>query len=172
MKMFRFGDNRGSALVEIAISAPLFMVLTMGAVELGRIAYFAIEVQNAARAGASFGSVNKNNSNDITDITQIAKNDAPDVSDLIVVSPGEECVCESMTTSSKSPTFYPTSGAPISCTDSHITSCTVENSSTVDSVLDYVTVSTSASVDPLVHIPGLPNKWTLSGFSALRVLEN
>lgn len=164
-------DNRGAALVELALTTPLFLLLTMGSLEIGRLAYFAIEVANAARAGASYGSVNINNAGATSSVQQAAKNDAPDVSDLIVVSQGNACVCETMNTSTGSPSFSPSSGTT-SCTSSTITSCTAESSTSVQSVIEYVTVSTSANVDPMIHVPGLPTSYTLNGYSAMRILQN
>lgn len=168
---FQLRDNRGAALVELAVTTPLFVLLMMGALELGRIAYFAIEVENAARAGASYGAVNIGNANLTTTIQQAAKNDAPDVSDLIVVSPGSLCVCETINPSTNAPSFSPSSGTT-SCTSSTITSCTADSSTSIQSVVEYVTVSTSASIDPLIHLPGLPTTYTLSGYSAMRILQN
>lgn len=168
---FPFRDNRGSALVELAITTPLFLLMIMGSLELGRIAYFAVEVANAARAGASYGAVNLGNANLTSTVQQAAKNDAPDVSNLIVVSPGSQCVCETINPSTNSPSFNPSSGTT-SCTSTTITSCTADSATSIQKVVEYVTVSTSANVDPMVHIPGLPSTYSLSGYSALRVLQN
>ncbi len=164
-------DNRGAALVELALVTPIFILLMMGSAEVGRVAYYAIEVENAARAGASFGSVNVGNASLTASIQQAALNDAPDVSNLIVVSQGSACVCETIDTSTKSPSFNPTSGTT-SCASSTINSCNVESSSSVQSVIQYVTVSTSANIDPLIHVPGLPSTYNLTGYSALRILPN
>jgi Flp pilus assembly protein TadG len=166
-----FRDNRGAALVELALTTPLFFLLMMGSLEIGRVAYYSVEVENAARAGASFGAVNVQNANTSASVQQAAKNDAPDVSNLIVVSPGQLCVCETITTATNSPSFNPTSGTT-SCTSTTITNCTAESSSSLQSVVSYITVSTQATVDPLVHVPGLPNTYNLTGYSALRILTN
>jgi len=168
---FLLRDNRGAALVELALTAPLFFLLMMGSLEIGRVAYYSVEVENAARAGASFGAVNVQNANTTASVVQAAKNDAPDVSSLIVVSPGQLCVCETVDTSTNSPSFNPTSGTT-SCTSTTITSCTAESSSSFQSVISYITVSTQANVDPMIHVPGLPNTYNLSGYSALRILAN
>ncbi|HEV2133521.1 MAG TPA: TadE family protein [Terracidiphilus sp.] len=167
----RFRDDCGAALVEIAVATPLFVLLMMGSLELGRIAYFAVVVQNAARAGASYGAVNVANANLTTTVQQAAKNDAPDVSDLIVVSPGSQCVCETIDPSTNTPSFNPSSGTT-SCTSTTITSCTADSATSIQKVIEYVTVSTSANIDPMIHVPGLPSTYTLHGYSALRILQN
>jgi Flp pilus assembly protein TadG len=169
--MFRFRDSCGAALVELAVTTPLFFLLIVGSLELGRIAYFAVVVQNAARAGASYGSVNVSNANQTSSVQQAAKNDAPDVSDLIVVSPGTRCVCETINTTTNVPSFSP-SNDTTSCTDATITSCTADSASSVQKVVEYVTVHTSANIDPLIYLPGLPKSYTLYGYSALRILQN
>lgn len=171
MKRSLFQDDRGAALVELALTAPLFVLLMFGALELGRVAYFAIEVQNAARAGASYGSLNIGNANDTNNIQQAAKNDAPDIADLVVVTPGSTCVCETLNTSTGTPSFNPASGTT-SCKSSTIISCTAVSSTSAQSVIYYVTVSTQASIDPIVHISALPKTYTLNGYAALRVLSN
>ena len=48
--------DRGSAFIELAIALPLISLVLIGAAELGRIAYFAIEVSDAARAGVAYGA--------------------------------------------------------------------------------------------------------------------
>ena len=168
---FSFRDSRGAALVELALVTPLFLLLIMGSAEVGRVAYYAIEVENAARAGASFGAVNIGNANLTSSVQQASKNDAPDVSNLIVVTQGSACVCETLNTSTNSPTFSPASGTT-SCTSATITSCTAESSASIQSVIEYVTVSTQADIDPLIYVPGLPSSYNLTGYSALRILSN
>lgn len=167
----RFKDNRGAALIELALVSPLFFILMVGACEMARVAYYAIEVENAARAGASFGAVNIGNAGLEGTVEQAAMNDAPDISNLIVVTKGNVCVCEQLTVSSDSPSFNPTSGTT-DCLSSTITGCTANSSTTLDSVIEYVTVSTSANINPLIHIPGLPSTYNLSGYSAMRILSN
>lgn len=169
---FRSGDNRGAAIVELALTVPLFTLLFAGAAELGRIAYFAIEVENAARAGASYGSLNLGNAFSSTgqaDTVQAARNDAPDLPSLIVNAPYTYCVCEILTPSAGSATY----GIPQDCTNTAITSCKPSpGSNTEYFVLEYVKVDTQATADPLIHIPGLPDTYTLGGSSRLRVLQN
>ncbi|HEV2323905.1 MAG TPA: TadE family protein [Terracidiphilus sp.] len=176
MIKIQFRENRGAALVELALTTPLFILLLMGAVEFGRIAYYSIEVENAARAGASYGAVNKGNAADGASIQIAAQNDAPDLPNL-VSTPGHSCVCETLDTSSKPaiPTFNPSitsSPATADCESDAIHACTVVTSTSSQKVVEFVTVSTQADVDPLIHLPGLPNAYRLSGFSALRVLAN
>jgi Flp pilus assembly protein TadG len=166
----QFSDERGAALVEVALVASFVLLpMMLGAFELGRVAHYAIETQNAARAGASYGAENVSNASSAT-VTQAAKNDAPDLTSLSV-TPGSACVCETLTLSTNTPSYNPTTGTT-NCSNSIITSCTTANATTTQYVINYVTVSTSATVSPLFTVPGLPTSYTLHGYSALRVLPN
>ena len=164
----QFNDNSGSALVEMALVAPLFLLAITGAVELGRVAHYAIEVQNAARAGASYGG-EAGNATATGSITQAAQNDAPDLASL-TATPGTACVCETLTSGS-TPTYSPSSGT-VACTDPSITSCTGSSSTVTYRVVSYVTVSTQATINPVFNVGGLPGSYNLNGYSVMRVLPN
>lgn len=170
----RIRENVGSALVELALTTPLFILITMGAAELGRVAYYAIEVENAARAGASYGAVNLSNAFENPDLVQrAAMNDAPDIANLVVGTPVTACVCETLDTSTGTPSFNPSSGTT-SCTSGVVAdgACSTSTSTSTQIVISYVMVSAQATVDPLVHLPGLPNSYTLYGYAKMRVLPN
>lgn len=169
----QFNDSSGSALVEVALAAPLFLLLITGGFELGRVAHFAIEVQNAAHAGATFGSENAGNAATTTTattaITQAAQNDAPDLAGL-TATPSTACVCETLTTGS-TPTYSPSSGT-IACNDPSITSCSGSSGTVTYRVVSYVSVSTQASINPIFNVSALPGSYTLHGYSVMRVLPN
>src|SRR3569833_2838052 len=55
--LFRTSE-RGSALVETALTVPVVAMLLLGAVEMGDFAFRASEVSNAARAAAQYGTMN------------------------------------------------------------------------------------------------------------------
>jgi len=46
----------GQAIVETALLFPILCLLVLGSTDLGRVFYYSIEVTNAAREGARFGS--------------------------------------------------------------------------------------------------------------------
>lgn len=167
-----FRDDRGAALVELALTVPLLVLVLVGSAELGRIAYMAIEVESAARAGASYGSVNLGTAFDPTDIQQAALNDAPSVPNM-TASATTACVCETLNTSSNTASFNPSSGT-VSCGSAIITGSACDNttSTSSESTITYVVVNTSATVDTLLHYPGIPNTFTLTGSSQMRVLQN
>ncbi|HUS89454.1 MAG TPA: TadE family protein [Desulfosporosinus sp.] len=54
--------ERGQALVEMALVLPLLFLLLFGVIEMGRVGYAYITVNNAARAGARVASIGAVNS--------------------------------------------------------------------------------------------------------------
>jgi Flp pilus assembly protein TadG len=52
--------QRGTALVEFALVAPLLVVMLFGTIEMGRVLHSVVLVTNAAREGARRGSVGEN----------------------------------------------------------------------------------------------------------------
>ena len=167
----RIRDEQGAALVEVSLVASLIVVpLMLGAFELGRVAHYAIETENAARAGTSYGSANPGNAGTTATVTQAAQNDAPDLGSL-AATPATACVCETLTLGGSSVTYNPSSGT-VSCTSSTITSCNTVTSTSVQYIVSYTSVPTSATVNALYNVKGLPTSYSLHGYSALRVLPN
>jgi len=171
----KFSDSRGSALVEVALAAPLFLLMVTGAFELGRVAHFAIEVQNAASAAAFYGSEPGNapgtgpNDPATAKIIQAAANDSPDLGNL-TATPGTACVCETLTTGS-TPTYSPSSGT-VACSDPIITACTGSSGTATNRIVSYVTVSTQATINHIFTVSALPGSYTIHGYSQMRVLPN
>lgn len=128
----------GSALVELALSIPLFMLVLLGAAEFARVTYAAIEVTNAARAGAQYAATLGGATGDTTGIQNAAQNDAYDLGTSVTTSVyADTCVC---------------SGAE---------STTVACTSTCPSgqhILETVTIKATATYDPLITPSGwFPN---------------
>lgn len=135
----RAAGESGSALVETAAVLPLLITILIGGAELARVAYAAIEVSNAARAGAQYGAQNGFTASDSTGIANAAAADAANLPGLATTS-SYTCICSDGTSSTCQPT---------DCTNSKIE--------------QTLTVNTQASFDPVVHLPGLPTKYTLKG---------
>jgi Flp pilus assembly protein TadG len=139
-------DPAGGALVELALIVPLFTVLILGGSEFATLEFDSIEVSNAARAGVAYGSQSSVTAADTAGMRTAATNDAPDVAG-IAASASEFWAC-----SNALATHYTSSPT---CTSGH--------------VLNYVQVSTSATVSPLVRVPGLPTTYALAGLAIMRV---
>jgi Flp pilus assembly protein TadG len=68
--------ERGQALLETALVAPLLIILLLGIIEVGRYAELAIVVSDAARTGAVYGAQNLAAAVDTKGITIAAQADA------------------------------------------------------------------------------------------------
>jgi Flp pilus assembly protein TadG len=150
----------GQSFVELALVLPIFVVLLVGAAEFGRLAYFSIEVSNAARAGVAYGAQNHVTASDNPGMQLAATNDGSNVVGLAASCGG-------------------TSVNGLCATASHFCSCSGGGSSTCQStdcatpadnrILEFVQVNTTAVVDPLFYVPGLPRTYTLNGQAIMRV---
>jgi Flp pilus assembly protein TadG len=135
-------DDAGQSLLELALTMPLFLLLIVGTAELARFAWAAIEVSNAARAGAQYGAQGHTAAGDKAGIQAAAVNDATNLSGLTATS-SYSCTCSTAPTTT------------ISCT---LTACPAPAT-----LLVFVQVNTSAKVTPIVHYPGLPTPFTVTG---------
>ena len=132
-------DEAGQSLVEMALVLPVLITILIGAAEIARVAYAAIEVANAAHAGAQYGAQSGYTASDATGIATAASNDAANLNGMTTTS-SYACVCSDGSASTCQPT---------DCANSQIE--------------QTVTVNTSVTFDPLIHLPGLPKTYTLKG---------
>ena len=89
-------SEEGSALVELALSVPLLLVMLLGAVEFARVAYASIEVANAAHSAAMYAASSSGASTDRPGITNAAVADSPDMvggNAVSVTSVSTACTC-------------------------------------------------------------------------------
>src|ERR1700691_3677361 len=82
----RRSTGSGKTLLENALVLPLLVFLLLGIIEIGRYAAIAIEVANAARAGAVYGAQNLPDSANWQAIQRAAQNDSGLGSNLTVIS--------------------------------------------------------------------------------------
>jgi Flp pilus assembly protein TadG len=135
-------------MLELAIILPVLLALTVGIIEIGRLAYFSFEISDAARAGAQYGTMTLGNAESDANVQQAARNNAVDMPGLTATR-AMSCVC-------------PGSGTVTGgdCT-SQITGCSYP--------LVYLTVTTTYPLTPLFRYPGLPSSFTLTGVSTMPV---
>ncbi len=148
----RQSANRGQAgqsVLEIALLAPVLLLLLVGAIEIGRYAYFAIEATSAARAGVQYGAQSLADSKDVAGIKVAGSNDAPDLIQLNVTA-NNLCAC------SNSP--------------SHYVRCPAQRCGAGHPVV-FLQVNTTAQVPSLFHYPGLPATFTANGQAIMRVAQ-
>lgn len=143
LKFLLWRDRRGQSLVEIAFLLPILGLLLAGVIDFGRAYYLSIEINNAALAGAEYGTQNET---DTTGMKAAATADAHDV-----------------------PGFTPTASYGCECSDgtSASVSCAKQPTCSVNAV-NYVLVTTSATYTPIISWPFIPSSFALSGSAKLR----
>jgi Flp pilus assembly protein TadG len=140
------------SLVELALVVPLFLLLLLGSAEFARFAWAAVLTSNAARAGAAFGAVNLINLANTDGIKSAAAKDSVNLTGLNTI-PSNSCTCSNGAWS----------GTGLACSAA-LASCPAPAT-----ITNYVTVSTSATVTPLMHYPGLPTSFTATAQSTMVV---
>lgn len=129
----------GQALVELSIAASLLVLICLGAVEFGQVAYTSTEVASAAKAGAQYGAQNGATASDSNGITNTATAAAPNLSGM-TVSATYACVCSD--------------GSASTCL---LTDC--PNSHIEESVI----VNTKYALTPMIRLPGIASTFTVTG---------
>jgi Flp pilus assembly protein TadG len=139
--------SEGGSFVELALILPLFLLIFVPTVDIGRALYMSIEVAAAAQAGAAYGIQNP------TDISGMQTASASGVSNLSSVNATATygCECSDGTSASASCTTTPT------CTYNYV---------------NYVDVVASVPYTPTFSYPGLPSSITISREVRLRVGGN
>ncbi len=140
----RGSQESGQSLVELAIAVPLLLLIVLGVVEFGQVAYTSIELSRAAMAGAQYGAQSGFTAADSTGIQGAASASAPNLAGITVTS-SVSCVCSDGTSSTCQLT---------DCPNSHIE--------------ETVNVMTQYSLQPIISLPNFAGAFTLSGSASQR----
>lgn len=140
-------EVHGGALIETAVTLPLLFLLLFGATEFALVEYEAIEVANAANAGAQYGASSPVAAADTAGIRLAATSDAANVA-LGTPQVSISCICSDGSSSTCANT---------DCSSSHIE--------------QILTVQTQASYTPPIRWPGSPSTFTLHGLAVRKVLQ-
>ena len=136
-------DEKGSALVELALVMQLLLLLLVVLVDLGRAYYYAISISSASHAAALYGLQNPT---DLNGIQSAAASSASDITSLSTsVSYGCECHDGSSVVADCS--------TPPSCSDNYV---------------NFVSATTEVTFKPLLPYPGMPTSFTLARSARLR----
>jgi Flp pilus assembly protein TadG len=154
-------QDDGQAFVELALVLPIFILVLVGAVEIGYLAYASIEVSNAARAGVAYAARTHTTAKDLPNIQLAATLDAPNITTL-TATPTFSCSCESSTG---------VMGASVDCTGPGAISTEPDSCPSPSRIVVYVKVTTSAPMNTVFHFPGIPSSITLRGSASMRVEE-
>jgi Flp pilus assembly protein TadG len=142
------GEDIGQAFVELALVLPIFILLLVGAVEVGYLAYASIEVSNAARAGVAYAAQSHTTASDTTNIQLAATNDVSQDLQNLTVTVSQSCSCSD--------------GTAITCANAGSTCLSPAR------INESVQVQTSAPVNTVFHFPGIPSSVTLGGYASMR----
>ena len=138
-------DESGSALIEVAVTLPLLMVVLGGTIDLGVYEETKMQVTEAANAAAGFGAQGNNQLNS-SGMQTAAQNASPSLSHLSF---------------SSSSVWTCTSGGQA------VTSTT--DCGNGESPLQYVRVQTSSPVNAPIQVSGVTSSLTVSALAIYRV---
>jgi len=141
--------SRGSAMVELAVVVPLLLVTLVGLVDFGRAAFEAIEVENAAHAGAAFGQRSTGNALDEVGIRTAALADISEDMDPALVSVDSERYCQ--------------------CEDGSDADCSIKCSGETKLPPMYVRVRVDKQFQTFMDYPGVPTTIDIGREVSLRV---
>jgi Flp pilus assembly protein TadG len=135
-------------MVELALMLPMLVLLLLVALDFARMFYMSMAVTDAARAGAQWGAQNHASAANVSGMEQAA--------------------CNSMVDFSCTPGTNTTASSFCQCAGSSTTiSCTSPGSCTA--VLNFVTVTATATFKTVVGYPGLPSSVPLSASATMQV---
>lgn len=154
----RLACQRGSALLEVALIVSIFGIpLLIGTSEMGFLAYYSMEVSDAAYAGASYGMNSTTYAANASGITSAAQTEAPDFGSGLAVTTSTYYACSLALAGTQYTGSNAQANANAGCTGA------------TNHAVQLVSVQTSATVTPQVHCPGLPSTFTVTGFSVMEV---
>jgi len=137
----------GQSVVEFSLIAAVTMSLLLAASDFSRMFFTSIAVNDAARAGAQYGSQNLVTAADIAGMESAATTDGTNISGLSATA--SQCTCGTSTTVAACASNY----------------CTNNPGAT------YVTVNTRATFSTFVTYPGIPSSTTLTGQAIMQVQQ-
>jgi Flp pilus assembly protein TadG len=137
--------QRGSAIVEFGMLAPVLVLMLMGTMDFARVFYTSISVVNAARAGVQYGVRSNGKSGDLTGMQNAALADGSDVSGLTAVATR---FCQ--------------------CSDGTTANCLTGSCGAYGRPRIYVKVTTTAQFKTLFKYPKVPATINLSKSATMR----
>lgn len=140
-------SRRGNVAVEFGFLVPVLMLLTLGAVELGRLGTEWTRVKHAAQAGTQFGVQDQANAANAQGMVNAARFDADDTANELTISARRYCRC-------------PGAAAEVQCSEK----CADDNFSPM-----YVEVSVSQDLDALIPYFNLPVSYPIAAQNTGRV---
>ena len=138
------GTRRGTATIEFALIAPLFLLLLAGVLNYTMLMRTAIALADAARAGAQYGSLTSGNASDTAGMQNAAVNAAPDIGGVTATA-SKVCKCSD--------------GSTVNCTG---------GTCTTGGVRVYAQVTVRATVSAIFSYSQLPYSGAVSTTACMR----
>jgi Flp pilus assembly protein TadG len=140
--------EEGAALIELAVSLPIVILVLFMTVDFVRVYYVSIALTNAARAGAQYGAQTVFVANTVQTKAAAA---SPSISPYTVALPTQACFCMN------------DSGAYTGSI-----ACSATCSTPSDHVVAEVTVTTQKTFTTITAFPGVPSTIALSRTASQR----
>jgi len=148
-------DESGNALIEVAlVTAFIGVPMLLGTMQAGFLIYDSIEISDAAYAGALYGMQSMTFASESSTIISTAQAEAADFGTALTVTPTAYYACS-----------LAIGGTQYSTQSAANTACT----GGTNHALEFIKVTTSATVTTIVHCPGLARTYTLTGSSTMEV---
>jgi Flp pilus assembly protein TadG len=144
----RFRGARGQSYVELAFALPVLALVLVVAADFGRLFYTYLEVINAARAAAQYGSNSVVAAANSAGMIAAARQDGVNVTNLTVTA--SQCTCATTTAS--------------------IPACS-SNYCTNDPQGNYVVINAKILFNTIVKYPGVPATVTLKSQAVMQVQQ-
>lgn len=142
-------SEKGQAAIEFAFIAPVLLLLLLAVADFGRVFFVSVSVNNAARAGAQYGSQSVTDAADSTGMEAAATTDGANISGWNKPT-ASQCTCVA---------------------SQNIPACAARYCMHAPQAT-YVTVGTSATFNTIFPYPGIPSSITLTGQAIMQVQEN
>lgn len=138
----------GAAAVELAIMAPILILLCLGVIEIGRYENLSIKMVNAARAGVQYGAQSLVTASDNTGMQQAALADGENASGLTAVA---SHICQ--------------------CSDGSASTCLSSDCPAPLHRIVWVTVTTTGRFSSILSAPGIPASIAVGSTAVMRSLQ-
>ena len=160
IRLSTFARNEsGAALVETALSVSFLMAILLGAVEFGRVAYASVVVSNAAHAAAQYAAQGTNYLSD-------CDNTSTQNGGIQTVAQNEGGWVYSQNQSS----YLTTATVSYICSDDSAVTGALNAACSGSQLERIVSVTTTVSFQPLIHVPGTPSTYNLTGGATQKVM--
>src|SRR5262245_13195889 len=134
------GSQVGAALVELAVALPLLILVLVGTIDFARVFYTAIELTNAARAGAEYATFTISRATEVPPMTNTVNATLNATPNLATVSAAATHTCQCLDDSAQ---VLSTIACSATCGSGHL--------------VVSVTVTATRTFTTIAFFPGVPN---------------